>query len=152
MSNVIFNRHGRIGGRWQAGFTLIEMMIVVVIIAILASIAWPSYIKQVTKTNRVAAEACLSQYANYMERYYTSNLRYDQSAAATPVANTPPALDCAATSQTGNNYTYSLSASAASTFTFQAVPKGAQQTRDTMCGTLSLDQAGNRLPTTVGCW
>jgi type IV pilus assembly protein PilE len=156
MSNVSMNRRDRIDGRLQAGFTLIEMMIVVVIIAILASIAWPSYIKQVTKTNRVAAEACLSQYANYMERYYTTNMSYSQSADATPVPNTLPTLDCASPSQTGNNYGYAFVAAnlTPSTFLIQAtpIPGGAQAKRDTMCGTLSLDQTGGRLPTTAGCW
>ena len=140
----------------QAGFTLIEMMIVVAIIAILAAIAFPSYIKNVTKTNRVAAEGCLSEYANYMERYYTTNLAYNQDTATPPNPIALPVLGCAAPQQTGSNYGYSLVAGAlsASTFTVQAVPVAgsAQASRDTTCGTLSLDQAGNRLPTTAGCW
>lgn len=154
MSNLIKSRHDRIDGHSRLGFTLIEVMIVVAIIAILAAIAYPAYYKHIVRTRRVAAEGCLSQYANYMERYYTTNLRYDQDTSSTPVPNSPPTLDCAGTSQTGNDYQYSLVASAltASTYTVQAVPKNAQLTNDTMCGTLSLDQAGNRLPATTGCW
>ena len=61
-------------GSVQQGFTLIELMIVVAIIAIIAAIAYPSYINSVVKTKRAAAEGCVSEYANYMERYYTTNL------------------------------------------------------------------------------
>jgi type IV pilus assembly protein PilE len=162
MSNLSMNRRNPVSGGLQAGFTLIEVMVVVVIIAILAAIAFPSYIKQVTKTNRVAAEGCLSEYANYMERYYTTNLRYDQvpassgTAAGTPnPITTSPAtlvLGCAATSQTGTNYTYTVPASSATAYTIQATPIGAQLNRDTQCGSLSLNQAGTRSPTTAGCW
>lgn len=161
MSNAIMNTHNRSDGRLQAGFTLMELMIVVAIIAILAAIAYPSYLSSVTKTNRSAAEGCLSQYANYMERYYTTYLRYDQDTSTPPVANSPPTLDCASTSQTGANYTYTLVAAnlTATTYVIQAAPNtgGAQAKRDTMCGTLSLNQAGTRSITgTTGtvatCW
>lgn len=140
------------------GFSLIELMIVVAIIAILAAIAYPAYTSYITKTHRVAAEGCLSEYASYMERYYTTNLRYDQDTEATPVANpvttTPPTLvlDCASTQQTGSNYTYSVTNLAASTYTLKATPIGAQASRDTTCGTLTLDQAGTRTPANSACW
>ena len=140
------------------GFTLIELMIVVAIIAILAAIAYPSYINYITKTHRVAAEGCLSEYANYMERYYTTNLRYDQDTSATPVLNTLPMFDCATPQQTGANYKYQFAANSPTQtgYTIQAVPINAQLTRDTLCGTLTLDQTGARTDSGTGtvdqCW
>lgn len=55
------------------GFTLIELMIVVVIIAILASIAIPSYRNHICKVERNQAKADLQAFAQAMERYYTTN-------------------------------------------------------------------------------
>lgn len=137
----------------SAGFTLIEMMIVVAIVAILAAIAVPSYTSYITKSKRVAAQGCLSQIAGYMERYYTTNLRYDQDASK--VANPYLMPDCAGAAQTGDSYDYPAPAGAALTataYTITAVPKGAQQKRDTKCGTLSLDQSGQRSAASQGCW
>ena len=139
----------------SAGFTLIELMIVVAIVAILAAIAYPSYTNYIVKTRRAAATACLSEYANYMERYYTTNLRYDTSSATPTVANALPALDCASTAQTGNFYQYDFGTPTASTYTLTATPQGAQ-TADTRCATLTLDQSGTRTKsgtdTLAQCW
>jgi len=136
------------------GFTLIELMIVVAIIALIAAIAYPSYIKSVTKTKRSAAEACLSEYANYMERFYTTNLRYDKDSAGN--ANALPALDCSTGQNTGGDYQYTLPVVTASTFTVTATPIGAQLNRDAQCGALSVDQTGAHTITGTGtvadCW
>jgi type IV pilus assembly protein PilE len=130
--------------RRSEGFTLIELMIVVVIIGILATIAYPSYVKSVAKSNRKAGEACLSSYATFMERFYTTNLRYDHDTDDNDVEL--PDLDCASDGSTGKSYGYELDATklSASTYGLKAVPTNAQASRDAECGTLTLDQAGTR--------
>ncbi|WP_449428015.1 type IV pilin protein [Rhodanobacter umsongensis] len=125
------------------GFTLIELMIVVAIVAILAAIAYPSYTQHVIKTRRTAAKACLSEYANYMERYYTTNLSY--------LGAGNPGLGCEGTAQTGNYYTWTPPGNlTASTYTISAAPKATQT--DTECGTLTLDQSGARGANVASCW
>ena len=132
-------------GSREAGFTLIELMIVVAVIAILAAIAYPSYQNYIIKTNRKAGEGCLSQFANFMERYYTTNLTYAGAAL--------PPLDCSSLQQTGNRYSYSFSGTPdQSTYTVRAVPTG-PQVADTQCGTLTLNQIGTRGASNVTtCW
>lgn len=142
--------------RRSAGFTLVELMVVVAIIAVLAAIALPTYTSYITKSRRAAAKGCLSEYANYMERYYTTNLNYKKDIGGT--TNTLPTLDCASAQQTGANYSYDFPASAlsVSSYTVEAVPASAQSARDTLCGRLSLTQAGTRNITGTGtvaqCW
>lgn len=130
-------------------------MIVVAIVAILAAIAYPSYTRYIIKTRRTAAEGCVMQYSNYMERYYTTNLSYDKDPAGTD--NPVPVLDCASAQQTGAYYSYTdpPPTMAETTYSITAKPQG-PQTADTMCGTLSIDQTGKRGATgtdgVAGCW
>ena len=138
------------------GFTLIELMIVVAVIAIIAAIGYPSYINSVVKTKRTAAEGCVSEYATYMERFYTQNLRYDNDTVgnANPVVGNAPTLtlDCAGPQSSGADYAFTVTAPTQSTYTITATPKGAQASRDTTCGALGLDQSGAKTPSTSGCW
>jgi type IV pilus assembly protein PilE len=132
------------------GFSLIELMIVVAIIAVLTAIAYPNYTRHVIKTRRAAATACLSQYANYMERYYTTNMAYNKAGTTD---NVLPNLDCRSAQQTGNYYSYEfVGTPTASTYTLTAKPQGAQAPDS--CGALTLDQTGARGPATsvANCW
>ncbi|NGY06278.1 type IV pilin protein [Solimonas terrae] len=151
-------RH-RARSKSRAGFTLIELVVVVAIVGILAAIAYPSYVKSITRTQRRAGEACLSNYATYMERLYTTTLRYDKDAsgnnfnsAALQALN----MDCASAQNTGKNYSYVFESVTQSTYMLKAAPIDAQQTRDAECGTLKLDQTGQRYVTGTGtvsdCW
>jgi type IV pilus assembly protein PilE len=126
----------------MAGVTLIELMVVVIIVAILTAIAVPAYQSHVLKTNRRAAESCLSEAAQFMERFYTTRLTY-VGAAPNPA--------CASDSNLSTRYTFSTADLAQNTYTVKATPTG-PQARDTACGVLSIKQDGTRLPTTANCW
>lgn len=65
------------------GFTLIELMVVVAIVGVLASIAYPSYTEQIAKGKRSQAKAQLLSGQQWMERFYSENYRYDKNSAGT---------------------------------------------------------------------
>ena len=135
--------------RLQRGFTLVELMVTVMIVGILAAVAYPSYQAHITKTHRNAAKACLSQYAQFMERYYTTNLSY---AGANDII---VQLACRNESGMNQRYTFSVGTPTASAYTVTATPTGVQASRDTKCGTLGMTNTGDRTASgtsTAGCW
>ena len=127
------------------GFTLLELMVVLVVVSILTALAISAYTFAVRKTRRGAAQGCLTESAQYMERFYTTNMRYDQDTGGTAVSLPGCSADVT------KYYTVSFSAGPAqSSFTLQAVPKGSQ-TKDTTCGTMTINQVGVSTPAS-GCW
>lgn len=118
----------------QRGFTLIELMIVVAVVGILASIAYPSYQSSVVKTRRVDVQRELLSYSQSMERYYTANGRYVTLTGGNVCGATLPV-------NTGF-YTFQASNCADNTFTVTATPVNtSSQNND---GTQTLNHQGIR--------
>lgn len=127
----------------QRGFTLMEVMITVAIVAILAAIAFPSYQDSLRKSRRTDGKNALTQAVANMERFYNQNNTY---AGATMCTSTPticatlgPCSGGICTTTEGN-YTIALSNIAANTFTITATPQGAQ----TVDGPLRIDHTSKK--------
>ncbi len=135
------------------GFTLIEIMVVVAILGILVSIAYPSYQDSVMKSRRAQAKSVLLELAQFMERNYTTTGDYSKLSSGTAV--TLPSLQ-GATSLAGH-YTFSLgSPLSSSNFSIIATPTGVQLAKDLRCGTLTLNNVGIKSISGTGtikdCW
>ena len=138
------NAEAQVAPRRSRGVTLIELLVVMLVIGILGAIAFPSYQNYVMRTHRAAARACISEAAQFMERYYTTNLTY---------VGANIQLGCETEGNLDTKYLISLSPAATQrTYRIVAAPQGAQRERDSQCGTLSLNQAGTRTPAADGCW
>jgi type IV pilus assembly protein PilE len=132
----------------KKGFTLIELLIAIAIVSILVAIAVPSYQEQVRKSNRKAAATCLTEYAQFMERFYTTNLTY--------VGAAPGTLGCA--TDLATRYTFGLNGAATlNTYSLRATAIGGQ-VKDLKCLNLSVNQTGQRSvsgsssATPTDCW
>jgi len=122
----------------QNGFTLVELMITVAIIAILASIALPSYQDSVRQTRRAAAQADLMELASHMERVYTSEGSYASVSGAIPDLGT-------------EMYDIDFSVGPTqSTYTLRATPNSGQASDS--CGNLTLSHTAQQGAASADCW
>ena len=133
----------------DTGFTLVELLIVVAVMAILVALALPNYQESIRKSRRSDAQSELMKFAGVAERVFTLNSSYatvdDDPDADNPNDDIIP--------DNTDFYTYSFVAAAtASTYSIRAVPGGSQVTD--ACGTMTLTQAGVRTHTgsLTGCW
>lgn len=131
----------------ENGFTLMELMIVVAIIGILASIAYPSYLEQVRKSRRADATGALMGLAGAMERGYTENGNYlgaAKNADGDAVNTGSPGFfpDKSPVDGPDTFYRLRIDVATADGYTLNAIPTGAQS--GDKCGTLTLTQDGTR--------
>ena len=131
------------------GFTLIELMIVVLIIALLAGLAFSAYNKQVRKSRRAEAKQALSDVMLRQEKWRSNHGLYigtDSGADLTIFGVLP----------TTSSYVITLTSTVSATgYSMQAAaPSGTDQAKDS-CGTLSITNTAGvitKSPTTAGCW
>ncbi|MGN7612948.1 type IV pilin protein [Magnetococcales bacterium HHB-1] len=125
------------------GFTLIELMIVVAIIGILATIAYPSYTAYIDRTRRTDAQTALLGFAHAMERHYTANNTYE--GAATDDADTgSPSIYAtqAPVDSTTKYYNLTIEEASNSGFLLRATPIDTES--GSIAGFLELDHTGSR--------
>lgn len=122
------------------GFTLIELMITIAILAIIVAIAVPAYQNQIQKTRRADGQSALLSAAQQLERCYTTKNTYDSCFDTTLSQDGFYSVSLVTAESDGNSYK------------LQAIPQGGQ-TKDS-CGTLTLDHLGRKDKTGdgTGCW
>lgn len=146
--------------RGACGFTLIELMITIVIIAILASIAIPSYTAYIERGKRGAARTALLASASFLERNFTTNGCYNYTTVAACQAQSGTALalpTALSRAPAEGRASYALTVSYSGSATGQAYeltatpcgststcPTGSDPFKDGKCGSLTLNQAGVR--------
>jgi len=128
----------------QLGLTLIEVLFAMACVAVLATVAWPSYQNLMWRSQRAQARTALLQAAHWLERAASANGSY-------PASNDVPA---SVLQVEGQRYQMTITSTSQS-FTLGATPLGTQN-GDT-CGTLTLNHLGVRgeqgaSQTAAQCW
>ncbi len=122
----------------QRGFTLVELMVALAIIAILASIALPSYQQYVIRGNRAAAQAEMLDIANRQQQFMLADREYADLSKLNASGYALP-------SEVSDKYTVTMDVDNSATppiFTVTMTPKGSQSED----GALTLNSAGVKSP------
>lgn len=148
----------KFGGKPSAGFTLVELMIVIVIVAILAAIAIPAYEHQVRESRRTEAKTALLDLAAREQRYYSVQNTFSQSFGdlGYAAAGTSPAS--VAVGSGYYNVTVTTAVANPPGFLLTATATGTQ-TADTTCNSYTVDNTGLQQAynsggtlNTANCW
>ena len=131
--------------RANAGFTLVELMIVLGIIAIISAVALPSYQESTRRTNRTDGMTTMLETAQTLERCFTTYGKYDNASCSV--------LNGASIASPKGHYNIAV-VSTPTTFSLTATPQGSQVS-DTKCANLTLENKGLKSATgttPTKCW
>jgi type IV pilus assembly protein PilE len=135
------------------GFSLIELMVVVIIIAILAAVGYPMYRSHVLKSRRADAKSALVQLAQLQENYYTNN----NSSYATTFTDLNKGFnefeikkDDETTLNSAEGYYLITLSGGGNTFTLTAKPTEEGGQNEDSCTQFTIDSVGRKLPDE--CW
>ena len=136
----------------QAGFSLVELLVVLVIMGVLSALALPGYSRYVQRGNRTEVMAALLEAQHFMERYYSANGQYLSPANAVPML--PQRLQRIPLQGTVR-YQLSVREATVNSYLLQAVPEGSMA--GDVCGNLTINQTGlrgvlNSTRSVAECW
>lgn len=132
--------------RRDTGFTLIELMIAIVVIGLLAALAYPTFMGAIRKGRRSDAFAALAALQQAQERWRSSNGVYADNTQLTLATNgSPPGLGIAATTASGY-YGIAITAANATSYTATATAtSGTSQAQDGSCTLLAVQMQGGNI-------
>jgi type IV pilus assembly protein PilE len=127
--------------RAPRGFSLIELMVALAVVAILASVAFPSYLAYVRTSSRTEAQSLITDAATRQQQWLVDRRAY---------ATTMTQLGVSVPADLASKYTFAIATADGPppTYTFTATAIG-DQTKD-KCPAMTIDNTGNRTPST--CW
>jgi type IV pilus assembly protein PilE len=170
-TSVTFRRNRALLTGRARGFTLVELMVVVMIATILTMIAIPAYTSQMRKSRRTEAKTALLDLAGREERYMATNGTYTAlgkqlgyPADGWPQLTSSKYYNITVSPVTAATAGTALTAGTAATFLITAtIATGTPQAKDTQCSAFAVDNTGNQLSynststfttatSTTGCW
>lgn len=159
--------------QFHRGFTLVELMIVVVILSILVGIGYPSYQNSIIKSKRSLARAALSDFVSRQESFYLDRKQYAQTPQAlgypnnTIIIGSDGQIKNTGTVTSDTVYALNLGSSTALDavdpnlpatgprgYTIRATPQNSQA-NDTDCGQLAMTNNGKKVASGTNnsnCW
>ncbi len=149
------NNVARGGYQGIRGFTLIEVMIVVAIVALIAAFGYPAYEEYIIRSNRAIAKSKLLELASRQEQFFANNKRYSTTLADLGYNSQYVNQQSELSGLADAIYTLSVASPTVTTYTLTATPTvGTRQAAKDSCAALSIDQTGDRTISGAGdrCW
>ena len=125
------------------GFTLIELVVVMVIAGILAAIAIPNYSEYVVRSNRSAAQSFIADVASRQAQFFLDRRTY---------ATTVAALNLTVPADIASRYAFAIDVQAGPPLTYLVTATPIASQASDRCGALTINQAGNKTAAASRCW
>ena len=132
--------------RWELGFSLMELMIALAIVAILVSIALPAYTSYIAKARRADARTQLVAAAQFMQRFYAANDSFAKDRAGNDVPTQIPADLKQSPADSSKLYDLAIPSDTLKdgSFVLRMVPVAGGSMQTDQCGSFTLTSTGVR--------